>query len=315
MQYMESSGRWNILCKENRTHKEKEGFRTPGNQRVSLWHAICFYGDIKHVFNTIEREVVVMKIVDISMVLEEDLPSDPEVQIPHIQRRTHQDTAPEMKNYFPGSTIDDLPGGNGWSIDFAQLCTHSGTHLDAPWHYYPTMNGGERAWTIDEVPLEWCIGNGVKVDFHDKPDGYRIMAKDFEEYFTKVGYQLKEGDILLLQTGADKRWGTKEYLTAGCGVSKEATLWMIDQGVHVCGTDGWSWDVPLPYEAKMFQETGDASVLWEGHRAGAEKAYCHMEKLTNLAALPLTGYTVCCFPIKVKGASAGWTRAVAIFDD
>ena len=126
---------------------------------------------------------------------------------------------------------------------------------------------------------------------------------------------MQRGDILLLNTGADKRWGTKEYLVAGCGVSKAATLWMIDKGVRVCGTDGWSWDVPLPYEAKMFQETGDASVLWEGHRTGAEKAYCHIEKLTNLEALPLTGYTVCCFPVKIKEASAGWTRVVAIFEE
>ncbi len=65
----------------------------------------------------------------------------------------------------------------------------------------------------------------------------------------------------------------------------------------------------------MFQETGDASVLWEGHRAGADKAYCHIEKLTNLEALPLTGYTVCCFPVKIKEASAGWTRVVAIFEE
>ena len=55
----------------------------------------------------------IKKIVDISMVLEEDLPSDPEIQIPHIQRRNHKDTAPEMGNYFPGATIDDLPEGNG----------------------------------------------------------------------------------------------------------------------------------------------------------------------------------------------------------
>ena len=138
----------------------------------------------------------IKKIVDISMVLEEDLPSDPEIQIPHIQRRNHKDTAPEMGNYFPGATIDDLPEGNGWAIDFAQLCTHSGTHLDAPWHYYPTMNNGEKAWTIDEVPLEWCVGNGVKVDMRDKPDGYRLMPEDFEEYFKKVGYELQPGDIL-----------------------------------------------------------------------------------------------------------------------
>ena len=66
------------------------------------------------------------------------------------------------------------------------MCTHSGTHVDAPYHYYPTMNGGERAWTIDEVPLDWFVGDGVVMDFHDKPDGYKITAKDVEEYFQKI---------------------------------------------------------------------------------------------------------------------------------
>ena len=69
------------------------------------------------------------------------------------------------------------------------------------------MNNGEKAWTIDEVPLEWCVGNGVKVDMRDKPDGYRLMPEDFEEYFKKVGYELQPGDILLLNTGADKTLG------------------------------------------------------------------------------------------------------------
>lgn len=263
-----------------------------------------------------------MKIIDLTIPLEEDLPSDPPVQIPKIRRLNHKQTADQMPSYFPGSTVADLPEGNGWAIDFVEMCTHSGTHLDAPWHYYPTMNGGadwktggERAWTIDEVPLDWCIGNGVKVDMRDKPDGYRIMAKDFEDYFKKINYTLKEGDIVLLNTGAMGRWGTKEYLVAGCGVSMEATLWLTDHGVHVVGTDGWSWDVPLPYEGEAFQKTHDASLLWEGHRAGAVKAYCHIEKLCNLEKLPDYGFSVSCLPIPVKGGSAGWCRAVAFMDE
>jgi kynurenine formamidase len=177
------------------------------------------------------------------------------------------------------------------------------------------MNCGEPAWTIDQVPLEWCIGDGVKVDFRDKPDGYKVMAKDFQEYFEKIGYKLKEGDIVLVNTGASARWGTKEYLVAGCGMSKEATLWLINQGIHVMGTDGWSWDVPLPFIGKEFDETGNPDVIWEGHRAGAIKAYCHLEKLTNLEVLPNYGFKVCCLPIKIKGASAGWSRVVAFLDD
>ena len=73
-----------------------------------------------------------MKIIDLTMLLEEDLPSDPEIQIPRIQRLNHKDTAEQMPAYFPGTTTEDLPGGNGWAIDFVKMCTHSGTHLDAP---------------------------------------------------------------------------------------------------------------------------------------------------------------------------------------
>ena len=51
-----------------------------------------------------------------------------------------------------------------------------------------------------------------------------------------------------------------------------------------------------------------------GHKAGREIGYCHLEKLHNLEALPDHGFTVCCFPVKVERASAGWTRAVAILE-
>ena len=54
--------------------------------------------------------------------------------------------------------------------------------------------------------------------------------------------------------------------------------------------------------------------IWEGHKAGRDIGYCHIEKLHNLEALPPAGFTIACFPVKVRGGSAGWTRAVAIMD-
>lgn len=261
-----------------------------------------------------------MRIIDLTMVVEEDLPSDPPMQIPRIRRLNHKDTARDMPTHFPGATVDDMPEGNGWAIDYLQICTHSGTHLDAPWHFYPTMNedildGGEKAWTIDQVPLDWCIGPGVKLDFRDRPDGYKITKADVQESLAKINYTLRPKDIVLVNTGADKRWGTLDYLKAGAGMSAEATLWMIEQGVKVVGTDGWSWDVPLPYEGEEFQRSGDPSILWEAHRVGRRRAYCHIEKLTNLECLPDFGYMVYALPIPIKGGSAGWSHVIAILDE
>ncbi|MFM9032709.1 MAG: cyclase family protein, partial [Mycobacterium sp.] len=78
-------------------------------------------------------------------------------------------------------------------------------------------------------------------------------------------------------------------------------------------TDAWSWDAPFSYTAQRYAKSHDASIIWEGHRAGRTIGYCHIEKLHNLESLPANGFEVACFPVKVHAASAGWTRAVAIF--
>ncbi len=254
--------------------------------------------------------------IDLSIAIEPDLPSDPPMMIPKVQYCTHEEGAEQMKLFFPDiEPKKDLPDGKGWAVEFLTLSTHSGTHLDAPWHYHPTMDGGKKALSIDEIPLEWCVGHGVKLDFRHFPDGHQVSASEMEEAFQKLGYTLKAGDIVLVHTGADTWWGKAEYLIKGCGMGREATLWLLERGVRVVGTDAWSWDRPLPYTAGEFSKTHDASIIWEGHFAGIERGYCHIEKLTNLNALPPYGFTFFCFPVKIKGASAGWIRAVARIDE
>ena len=65
----------------------------------------------------------------------------------------------------------------------------------------------------------------------------------------------------------------------------------------------------------MAVPASDASLIWEAHKAGRDIGYCHLEKLHNLESLPANGFEVSCFPVKIRRASAGWTRAVAIFDE
>ena len=258
-----------------------------------------------------------MEIIDLSVSIVDGLPVDRPVQIPKIRYRRHTDdeSVTTFLAAYPGLTREQLIDGHGWAIEQIELSTHTGTHVDAPYHFHPTMNGGEPAWTVDEVPLEWCMGDGVMVDFYDKPDGYQCTSKDFQEYFDKIGYTPKYGDVLCLRTNAMSAWGTEKYLQKGCGVGREATLWLIDQGIHAVGTDAWSWDVPREYAEAEFQKTGDPMVCWEGHKAGAEKAYIQYEKLNNLEKLPPFGFKFCGVPIKVDRASGAWVRAFAIVDD
>jgi kynurenine formamidase len=256
------------------------------------------------------------RFVDLSIYLENDVVSDPPFMRPKITYRKHRETMPEAQDFFPGVSAEEYPGGEGFAaIEWVELTTHNGTHLDAPWHFHPTMDGGERAITIDEVPLDWCFRPGVKLDFRQLPDGHVVTAREVEEELQRVGVELQPLDIVLVNTAAGTALGDPEYLNTGCGMGYEATMYLLDRGVRVTGTDAWSWDAPFSHTARKVSETGDTSLIWEGHKAGRDIGYCHLEKLHNLEALPPSGFTVSCFPHKIRGASAGWTRAVAIFDD
>ena len=94
------------------------------------------------------------RFIDLSVALEQGIASDPPSMLPRIDYRSHGDTAAEMAAFFPGLTVDQLPSGEGWAVEGLTISTHNGTHLDAPYHFHSTMNEGERAITIDEVPLD-----------------------------------------------------------------------------------------------------------------------------------------------------------------
>jgi kynurenine formamidase len=255
------------------------------------------------------------RFIDLSIRIESGLPSDPSDMIPKIDYVSHSQGSERMKDFFPGVAKDQLPGGLGWAVEFLTLTTHSGTHLDAPYHYHPTMDRGKPSLTIDEIPLEWCFSDGVILDFRHKADGERITIEDLEKELKRIKYEIKPLDIVLIQTGADVAWGTPQYLVKGAGMDRESTLYLTKKGVKVVGIDAWSWDRPLSFLAKEFKETSNPKVIWEAHFAGIEIGYCHMEKMANLSAIGRPhGFTVCCFPIKIKRASAGWVRPVAIVD-
>jgi kynurenine formamidase len=255
------------------------------------------------------------RLVDISIALDNDVVADPPPMKPKIVYRAHKETAPEVCLFFPGLTPADLPDGEGWAVEQVEISTHNGTHLDAPWHFHSTMNAGERAIGIDEVPLEWCLQPAVKLDFRHFPDGYVATAKDVEAELARIKHALAPLEIVVVNTSAGEAYGRPDYVAKGCGMGREATLYLLERGVRVTGTDAWSWDAPFVHTAKRFAETKNAALIWEGHKAGREIGYCHMEKLHNLESLPADGFTIACFPVKIRGASAGWTRAVAILEE
>jgi kynurenine formamidase len=202
-----------------------------------------------------------------------------------------------------------LRDGEGWTRETLTLGTHNSTHVDAPWHYNSTIDGAP-AETIDELPLEWFYGPGVVVDFRSKQDGDAVTAQEIEEGLERAGHELAAGDIVLVQTGRDAFYAEPDYMARGPGVTAEATRWLYERGVRVMGIDAWGWDRPLHLQAEQALRERRPGIFWAAHQVGLR--YAQIERLVGLEALPSTGFTVACFPLRVARASAAPSRVVAI---
>src|SRR6516165_1072438 len=208
------------------------------------------------------------RLLDISSPLRAGIKSDPPYMPPNIEYRDHHQTAPAIADYM-GVRVEQLPNGEYAAIENCSISTHNGTHLDAPYHFFSSMNhalvpGGEPSWRIDEVPLEWCYQPAVKLDFRHMADGYVATPGDIEAELKRIGHTLRPLEIVVVNTSAGSKYGQDDYVDAGCGVGKAATLWMLERGVRLVGTDGWSWDAPFSITRRRVAETCDASLIWEG---------------------------------------------------
>jgi kynurenine formamidase len=206
-----------------------------------------------------------------------------------------------------------LRDGEGWAIEeFTRLGTHSVTHVDAPWHYNSQIQG-QKAATIDELPLEWFFSDGVVLDMTHKADGEKVEVDDVEAALEAIGYTLKPLDIVLLKTGRDAFYGQPDYVLRGCAVSPGATRWLFERGVRVMGIDAWGWDGPLDRQARESLSRQQPGVFWAAHQC--DLPYSQIERLVNLGSLPPVGFRLACFPLKIQGGSAGPARVVAILPD
>lgn len=252
------------------------------------------------------------KLIDLSVPLEDNAISEP---LPgSIRYIDHQHEGLAQMQQFFGIKPDDLvySSGEGWAIEELKMITHTGTHVDAPYHYARTSEGLP-AKTIDEVPLEWCFAPGVIFDMRHKQAGELITPDDLQRELDRIGYQLKPLDIALIQTGADKRIHSADYFLQP-GLGHESVLWLCERGVKVIGIDAYTLDRPFKDMVADYRRTGDGRWIWPAHFAGVTREYCQIEKLANLDLIPRPfGFWVSCLPVKIKAASAGWCRAVAIF--
>ncbi len=266
------------------------------------------------------------------MILDLSLPIDDqafEVHRLEIERVTHKagvekfnrvimsKTLMEKIKYALGKRIvrkEDLPDEEFLSLEIVHATVHIGTHLDYSFHY-GSKSENRPSKTAEEIPLEYCYQNGVRLNLSHKKPNEVIMAADLEAALVKINYQLKAKDIVLIYTGADKFFGSPKYFSDYPGIDPSAIDYLLDKGVKIFGVDTMGIDRPYRFMLKEFIEKKDVKALYPAHFYGRKREFIHIERLSNLDSLPDIGFKVACFPVKIKNTGAAWARVVALLGD
>ncbi|MDQ2866704.1 MAG: cyclase family protein [Candidatus Eremiobacteraeota bacterium] len=174
--------------------------------------------------------------------------------------------------------------------EIVEISTHTGTHCDAPFHFFSD------GVPIDRVPLADYIGPAVIIDVRHKAPGSSIDLDDISAHLERIA----PGDVVLLNTGfGHKRANTKEFLTEYVWCSGPAAQAIVERGAKGVGID-----------AVSFGGYNDAQKAGPGHRAvlGAgkfivEELYFPDEVMDGKERLFVTA------PVKLRDCSGAWTRA------
>lgn len=234
----------------------------------------------------------------------------PDVHYVHPRAEGRNEMAAAMQ-----CSVDDLPEGEGWGAEMLSgFSSHLGTHVDAPLHYGSTCEGLP-ARTITDIHLDELYCDAVVLDLRERcSPGEPIAVDALAQAFAEIGVTPPAGFAVLLRTGQERYDVADAGFYSYPGMSRAGTLYLAELGAKVLGTDAAGWDLPFQVMAEAFRRSGDNSVLWDGHRAGREREVFIVQQLTNLAALPASGFKVAFFPIKLASASAAPARVVAFVD-
>ena len=218
--------------------------------------------------------------------------------MPTSARRVHDLTA-LLETHMPVWPTSALPvfepvgivARDGYSVERVTCGTHTGTHMDAPYHFL------EDGTTVDKIPPSQLVGPAVVLDLRGEADGAILRAKSLEKHWPKKG----RPDVALLRTDwSHKRAATKEYLYDFPGLEPAAAEWLVQRGVKGVGTDTLGID---PYSNQKF----------EAHKVLLRKGIWILEALDHLDELAEgVEYTLVAAPLKISGASGAMARVLAI---
>jgi kynurenine formamidase len=216
----------------------------------------------------------VRRVIDLSHRVDEDTqvyPGDPAVRLE------------------PATTI----AVDGVNVLNVHIGSHSGTHVDAPYHF---IENGER---IDTMDVRLFFGLAVFMDVRGKGPRERITVEDLRPYEGR----LSEGVVAVLRTGWDEHYGTARYYDHPF-LDRRAAQLIVDAGVRTVAIDALNVDETVL--------EGPHPEGYPAHHLILGAGGVIAENLTNLEAVDFPDPFLSLLPVRLGGSDGAPVRAVAM---
>lgn len=178
---------------------------------------------------------------------------------------------------------------DGYNEKLLKLCTHTGTHIDAPSHM---INKGK---TIDEFDINDFIGIALIINVSN-------LEKIDIENLINFKDKINDCDFIIFKTGWDRYWGSSEYLKGFPTLTERAARWLCSFNIRGIGTDTISIDA--------FD-----SIDFEIHNTILSRGIVIIENITNLDKIREEEFTLVATPLKIENGDASPIRAIAITNE
>jgi kynurenine formamidase len=215
-----------------------------------------------------------MKIIDLTLTISNRIPTFPGSPQP---------------NFIPWEKIKD----DGYNLELLFLSSHTGTHLDAPYHFL------EKGAKIHEISLKKLVSNAVLIKSRKKSNE-SVTKTDIQKFEKKHG-KIASFSSVIFYTGWQRNLQKKYYFTKNPGLSVSAAKYLASKKISLVGIDSPSID--LGTDSKF-------SV----HQIFAKKGILIVENLANLEKIKSSKFHLVVLPLKLKNATGSPVRAIAFVE-
>ena len=215
-----------------------------------------------------------MKIIDLTLTVSDKIPTFPGSPQP---------------NLIPWENIKE----DGYNLELLFLSSHTGTHMDAPYHFL------EKGAKIHEISLKKLVSEAALIQSR-KGSGESITKTDIQKFEKKSG-KIDGFSSVIFQTGWQRNLQKKYYFTKNPGLSVSAAKYLASKKISLVGIDSPSIDLGKDDKFSV-------------HQIFAKKGILIVENLVNLDKIKSSKFHLVVLPLKLKNATGSPVRAIAFVE-